>query len=451
MTSQQTNPEFREDPAHAMQPVPSLVPPDETVPELPLEQLMAEAPDPHHGRFERPKPQKRKKAAPPVPEPVEDCEDEEEDDPPRRRHRVLRVLGAVGLCLALLLSLGVLGVDQWLQYHHARGKDQLKADLSDFRLELPSKTRTPENEEAPQKPVVTYDDGKTITYNGHRYQLNENLATILFLGIDKESNDYVDLVGTAGCSDVLFLLAIDLETGAFTIFNIPRDTYAEYLEYSTEGAQINYVWRQICLAYAYGDGRESSCENAVAAVRRLLYGLPISKYISLDIEGINVANDAIGGVTVTSLVETKMPSGRYVKVGDEITLLGRDCERYIRTRGDTIDANGPRMERQKQYVLAFMSKLTAEAKKDLGAVTRLYDQISPYLVSTLDLSDLIYLAQTYLDHGLSLRYVSYEGTYDLLENERGTYNAVFYADEDSLFEAVLSVYYTQLDDEPAEN
>ena len=55
---------------------------------------------------------------------------------------------------------------------------------------------------------------------------------------------------------------------------------------------------QICLAHAYGDGAESSSENLKLSVSRLLFGIPINAYFTLDLDAISILNDAVGGVTV---------------------------------------------------------------------------------------------------------------------------------------------------------
>ena len=443
MTSRQTDPTPDDELDALLQELPGLLASSDDIPELPVEQLME--PKTGHGRFERPSsapsagksPDEANAAA----EPDVDAEDDEDDDPPRKPHPVLRRLLAVFLALAALFSLVALAADQWLRFHHDRGQAQLTADYSDVKLELPKQDEAAEDEAR----VITFDDGKTVNYNGHTYRLNENLSTVLFMGIDRPDIDEVDDIGSGGQADVILLIALDTTTGEMNILNLPRDTYAEIVLYSGQGSWIGYEYHQLCLAYAYGNGRETSCENTIGTVSRLLYGMPISKYIAVDMDGVLVANEAVGGVTLTSLEDIKMPDGSYVRQGDEITLHGKNCERYIRTREHDVDANAARIERQKQYIRAFASTLTQQARKDFSVISHLYQDITPYIVSDLDSSDVIFLAQTYLSYGLDFSIVSYEGTYDWLENSRGTRNAVYYADEDSLFEAVLAVFYTQVD------
>ena len=53
------------------------------------------------------------------------------------------------------------------------------------------------------------------------------------------------------------------------------------------------------LAYAYGNGKDTSCQYMVDAVSRLFYGIPVNGYAAFNMETIAALNDAVGGVTVT--------------------------------------------------------------------------------------------------------------------------------------------------------
>lgn len=73
--------------------------------------------------------------------------------------------------------------------------------------------------------------------------------------------------------------------------------------YTVGGEFVRTENMQLCLAYAYGDGGTSSCENVTTAISRILANVPVEKYFALDLSGIAPLNDAVGGVTVTSLYD----------------------------------------------------------------------------------------------------------------------------------------------------
>lgn len=86
---------------------------------------------------------------------------------------------------------------------------------------------------------------------------------------------------------------------------------------------------QLCLSYAYGDGKAKSAENTANSISRILYDVPITKYFALDLNGIAPINDSIGGVTVDSLYDFKDIG---IKKGDKIKLTGDMTEKYVRQR-----------------------------------------------------------------------------------------------------------------------
>ena len=365
-----------------------------------------------------------------------DEEDEDEDDePPKKRHPVLRGILAVLLSVVLLLSLAVLGADQWLQYQFNRGRSQLLTDFSTAQIALP------EDDER----IVTEDAGKTLTYNGVRYRQNENLTTVLLLGVDRADLNEVETQGSAGQADVILLIAEDTETGEIKILHINRDTEAEMMVYSGSGKPIGYQKHQICVAYSYGNRRELSCENTLATVSKLLYGMPISKYIAIDMEGVIEANETIGGVTLTSLEDLSMPDGTDVKAGDVITLHDQNCDHYLRQRTHDLEGNNVRMLRQKQYIQEFAGTTIRQARSDFSIISKLYQTIMPYIVTDTDLSDVIFLAETFLLHRNNIQMLGLEGTMDWVLNIHGYKVAIMYPDEDNLFETMLDVYYQAID------
>lgn len=80
---------------------------------------------------------------------------------------------------------------------------------------------------------------------------------------------------------------------------IPRDTMTEIPITNKERTLHDTKITQLTMAYAYGDGREGSCENMVESVQKLLCGFTIDQYMAVDTTVVAQLNDAVGGVTVT--------------------------------------------------------------------------------------------------------------------------------------------------------
>lgn len=332
----------------------------------------------------------------------------------KRMKRWKKVLLSIG-CVLLGLIVLIVGTVAVLYFN---GSNQL--------LEGDYVITAPEN-------VDVHNNGETIVYNGVTYKYNKNITSILMMGVDKRELDSPKTIGQAGQSDVNILLTVDTSTGKMTLINISRDIMTEVTEYSTSGAYIGMDTMQLCLAYSFGDGKETSCNNQVSAVKRIFYNVPINSYYSLDLDGIAAINDSIGGVDVVS-PET---IGDFVE-GETYHLEGKQAESFVRERRhDTADANVYRNQRQLAYINAFISKLISQTKSDISTPLNLFNASSEYSCTNLNASKVCYLAATALtNNGFSYDTLNVPGEAKL----NGNY-AEFYVDETNFYEMFLSVFY----------
>lgn len=290
------------------------------------------------------------------------------------------------------------------------------------------------NISAPVDAEVT-DNGMYVLYDGVQYKFNENVTSVLCMGIDRDSIDDVNAQeGSGGDADTIFVLTLDLETGRTSVINISRDTMAEIGIYSDEGAYVGTKEEQICLAYAYGDGKETSCDNQLAAVRKLLFNVPINSYLALDMDGLVALNDVVGGVTVTS-PET---IGDF-NAGETYTLHGEEAESFVRSRSHaTIEGNSLRMQRQKTYLESFASTVFTKTKSDITTPVTIFNEASPYLCTNINASKVAYLSVNAMRGNFK--------EFDIRgidgEMKKGETYAEFYPDEDKLFRLILDIYYT---------
>ena len=105
--------------------------------------------------------------------------------------------------------------------------------------------------------------------------------------------------GFGGQADGVFLIAQDTARNTIKILMIPRDTMTDITLTDLSGNELGKDMQHLTLAYAYGDGREKSCQYMADAVSELLGGLKIEWYLAADTSVIPVLNDEVGGVTVT--------------------------------------------------------------------------------------------------------------------------------------------------------
>ena len=353
---------------------------------------------------------------------------------PRKRHFLRGLLIALGVICGLAL---VASATFAILYHVGKSSMLNYADASIAFEDTPT---TP-GQEPPEERLLTYDDGKTVVYQGKTYVLNENVTAILFIGVDKSSIKKNDVYGNGGEGDCILLIGLDTQTGQTNVVNISRDSYAQVDIYSANGKYLESRSTQLCRAYAYGDGEKLSCENMVKSVSRLLYGLPIQSYVAMDTQAIGFASDAIGGVTLVPQGDIIPFSYSDLPEGEEITLHGDAAMMYLRYRNKLKpEGNLDRMARQKQFVSAFMAQAMEATQADLSTILDLYSAISDYTYTDLSLADATFLLTTFMNHGASFDFSTVKGT-----NEVHGQNVIYYLDQTSLYETVLKVFYQPAD------
>lgn len=286
---------------------------------------------------------------------------------------------------------------------------------------------------------------ETIIYNGHTYVYDRNKVAFAFIGVDRESitPDADTVIGNSGQADTDIVGVIDTNTGEISVITIPRDSMVDIDLYTVGGEFVRTENMQLCLAYAYGDGGTSSCENVTTAISRILGNVPVEKYFALDLSGIAPLNDAVGGVTVTSLYD--FPAEGVYK-GDTVTIQGDFAETYVRQRNmDSIDASLNRTERQTQYIKAYVEQLRKAASSDFSVISDLYNTAAEYSQTNISLNEVTYLASVALSHGVSgFTQYTLEGEMQASDSATEDVFAEYHLDEDSVMEVVVNCFYEQV-------
>ena len=286
---------------------------------------------------------------------------------------------------------------------------------------------------------VDYEDnGRVVYYKGHTYQFNENIASVLFMGIDNRKLKDEAIPGTAGQADALYLFTYNALNGQIKVLSLNRDTMTDIGRYDEGGTYYDTTTSQLCLAYAYGDGKTLSAENQVTAVERLLYNVPIHAYYAINLDAIKILNDDIGGVTLTP----EYTFGSFVK-GQQVTIKGDMAEEFVRHR-DTrlLDDNLRRMACQRLYINSFANQIVPAIKKDFQIPIKLYQHSSQQTVTNIKASILTYLASSLATNYSGLNMTTTSGTYVDVPNDAA---AEFKVKKKKLFETVLDFYYTKID------
>ena len=244
--------------------------------------------------------------------------------------------------------------------------------------------------------LLNAEDG--VEYQGRAYRRNTYMKAVLCIGIDRPGSlEETMVAGSGGQADGIFLVAQDTARDRIKVLMIPRDTMTEITLTDLSGNVLGKDVQHLTLAYAYGDGREKSCRYMTEAVGHLLGGLTIDGYMAVSMSALPVANDKVGGVTVT-IQETGLEQANpeFVR-GRTITLRGEQAVRYVRYR-DTGQPQSAlaRMERQKSYIRGFLDAARNKSRLDDGVIPDLMKEIEPYMVTDMAKDRYLDMAMAFL-------------------------------------------------------
>lgn len=283
------------------------------------------------------------------------------------------------------------------------------------------------------------DQTDIVEYGGKNYEYNDHLSNYLFMGVDtRDSVDSYEVQEDAGQADAIFLVSHDRVTDQITCLAIPRDTITEIEVIGLDGSSRGKTKDHINIQYAFGDGKSESCELMQEAVSKMLYQIPIQKYCSMNMDGISIMTDIVGGVELTvpnNSLEDIDPT--YTK-GAQVLLTGDTAEQFVRYRdiGKSQSAL-VRMERQTAFFQAYLEKVKELGTEDISIIARLLDGIQDYMVTNMDDGLFVTLLEASEKKEIVMETLPGKGT-------EGEDFDEYHLDDDQLYEMILKVFYKEV-------
>lgn len=276
---------------------------------------------------------------------------------------------------------------------------------------------------------------KTVTVDGVEYFPRQDITVVMALGIDEKgpvvsSGSYRN----HGEADAVMLLVLDHAADSIRVLCLNRDTMVQMPVLGLDGRVSGTAFAQLALSHTYGEGLEDSCQNTLNTVSGMLNDIVIDHYVALNMDGIAIINDAVGGVTVAiaddfSEVDSSLTKGK-------VTLRGEQALTFVQTRKDVGNQlNISRMERHREYMNGLLQAMTAAMAERDGFAAELYGQVSDYIVSDCSVNVISGLMERCSGYTLE-EIVSPAG-----ENVLGNEYYEFYADEEALDELILRLFY----------
>ena len=284
--------------------------------------------------------------------------------------------------------------------------------------------------------VSSSSDQNTVEYEGSTYTYNDHLSNFLFMGIDStEEVSEMESQQDAGQADSIYVVSLDRATEQVQVLSIPRDTITEIEVFNPAGKSLGMTDNHINLQYAYGDGKEESCELMKTAVSKLLYGLPIQGYYSMNISGIAEVGKLVGDVEIVVPDNSMEDYDPSFKEGSTVIINEDNVEEFLRHR-DTEKTQSAlvRQERQKTYLKSLIPKIQEKMQTDSSFVGNLLNDIKPYTVTNMGNDIFVKLLNAAGSSEMENRTVPGEGT-------KGEHFDEYHVDKDKLYKMILSMYY----------
>ncbi len=281
-----------------------------------------------------------------------------------------------------------------------------------------------------------------IVYGGKEYQYNEHLSNYLFLGIDtREAIEGNKTSGEAGQADAIFVISYDRVQKTVKSISIPRDTMTMIHTFSPDGVDLGHTKNHINLQYAFGDGKTESCVLMKEAVENLLYQVPIQGYCAINMDGIPIIADLVGGVDLVVQDDSLAHVDGKFQKGSQVTLTKEDAELFLRYRDKSERHSAiTRTNRQKVFLKAFAETAKERSKQDAELVVDMYESLQSYMVTNIGNDVLSKILQANYDS---------EQIFSDIPGKKvdGSEFDEYHVNEAELYELVLKMFYKEVQDD----
>ena len=315
-------------------------------------------------------------------------------EPAEKKTKRAKTAAIVFSVLAALLVLIAVGIAVFLWY-----SGSVRGSMFASRASISATAPKPESSDIPEGAAAETSApiaADWIDENGVAYNYRDDMISILLMGIDymnDESHWYYKTVSNGGNADVMALVILNTKTFDFSILYIPRDTMADVIATDADGNYIDTVYTNISTAHSYGDGEALSCQLTADAVSRLLYGVPVNRYIALDYDALYTLNTIIGGLTITFSEDYTNINSAYTK-GSTVTMNSRQMGQFITYRNiSNVSGAYDRGIRNMAVLKALFEQCKDEIAADPTIALDFLSQLSSYLTTDLDLSEITFLAR----------------------------------------------------------
>lgn len=270
--------------------------------------------------------------------------------------------------------------------------------------------------EAPKDSETVEDDiGEAPAISNVGSERKKGFYTMLIVGHD----------AVAVNTDVIMLASFDVENGAISIMQVPRDTYIEANGYAHKINSVYGIMRDRTLTDQ--DEKIASGMSGLAHVIEDGLGIPIDFWAMVDLSGFRDIVNAIGGVEIDLTYDMKYQDpdqDLYIdlKQGHH-KLDGEQAEQFVRFRYGYVEGDIGRVDAQK----VFMSALFRQLKDNINIsnVAKLAETTIGMVNTNMKVLDCVYFGKNFLKN-VDFENITFLTMPGFATREHGTYGLSYY-------------------------
>lgn len=272
-------------------------------------------------------------------------------------------------------------------------------------------------------------------YNDNKYTYNTSIISILFMGIDTKDSE------KQGQADIIQILLLNRESKTIQVLSLSRDIMTDIKLFDVEHNELGWHKQHLGLAYSYGDSRASGCMLMAQAISKMMGGIPITNYVSMDLNTLPKVQNIVGELEVTLPNDSLLSINEEWKEGETVTLTSENIEEYVRSRDINADfSNNYRMERQKAYGIAYFKKIKEMLENNFDETVKDIYNACNDMTTNISFNDIKTFSEMILEYNFD-----YNNDYYMLkgDNVSGEIHDEFELDQDYLKELIIKLFYKE--------
>ncbi|MBF2481641.1 LCP family protein [Listeria seeligeri] len=245
--------------------------------------------------------------------------------------------------------------------------------------------------------------------------------SVLLMGSDARAGE------ENGRADTIILATANKQQNNVKMVSIPRDTKVEY-----DNGDIGKI------NASYSNGGPS---GTVSAVEKLMPGVPVDYFISINMEGFKDLVDAVGGITVKNDIDLTSVNSKFVK-GD-INLNGTEALQYVRIRHEDPRGDFGRQDRQRDVIIGIANKVVSSS--GISNFESIMKAVGDNFQTNMTLTDITAMATNYASVLNDVDSEELKGEGEMIYSESYGFDLYYFVPTEEDLQKVITMFKDSLD------